>query len=342
MQLLESFVVHHKSEDKYIKLYYGDLTAIPKYEAVDLLVVSAFPNDYIPTSTSVIGALYRKGLSVAELARDKEVDLRQAFSCWLSKELQTTDPGLQFRRILCFEPLVRGRPPEVVGDIFRSLMPFVYGDPPIRSIAMPIVASGDQGVPLEVMFEPLFDAAYHWLAHGIPVQTIKIVEYSRAKAEKLKEVFSRLRPRYSSLLREGESGFDYDFFISYSRKDSDEVDSLMAGLQSFNPKVRVFLDRLELAVGSAWQEELYQALEKCRKVIAVYSPSYLESKMCKEEFNIALFRHRESEDSVLLPIYLYSAQLPVYMRMIQYIDCREGDQKKIDGACKEFMTMLAN
>ena len=132
------------------------------------------------------------------------------------------------------------------------------------------------------------------------------------------------------------------FFVSYSRKDSDEVDCLMVGLQSFNPKVRVFLDRLELTVGSAWQEELYQALEKCRKVIAVYSPSYLESKMCKEEFNIALFRHRESEDGVLLPIYLYSAQLPVYMRMIQYIDCREGDQKKIDGACKEFMTMLAN
>jgi hypothetical protein len=40
--------------------------------------------------------------------------------------------------------------------------------------------------------------------------------------------------------------------------------------------------------------------------------------VCKEEFNIALFRHRESEGGVLLPIYLYTAELPTYMKLIQY------------------------
>lgn len=341
MELLESIVIEHKSGNKYIKLYHGDLTAIPKNEAVDLLVISAFPNNYIPTSTSLIGALHDKGLSVAQLAQEKEADLRSAFSCWLSKDLNNTDPGLQFKKILCFEPLVRGQAAEVVGDIFRSLMPFLYNDPPLKSIAMPVVASGDQRVPIETIFEPLFDAAFQWLSHGIPVETIKIVAHSRRKAEKIKTIFSSLKQKYStSSLNEDNVEFEYDFFVSYSHENSSEVDSLVAELQSQNSNVRVFLDRLDLKIGSAWQEELYQALEKCKKIITVYSPSYLNSKMCKEEFNIARFRHRESEEGVLLPIYLYSADLPIYMKMVQYVDCREGNKKSIDDACKSFMALL--
>ena len=60
-------------------------------DAVDLLVLSAFPNDYIPTLHR-LGALFNKGLSVDDLARNKAVDLRQAFSCWLSRPIQITDP----------------------------------------------------------------------------------------------------------------------------------------------------------------------------------------------------------------------------------------------------------
>jgi hypothetical protein len=64
--LLATHVVRHTAGDKYIKLYQGDLAAIPKNEAVDLLIVSAFPDDYVPTPTSLIGALYRRGISVAK------------------------------------------------------------------------------------------------------------------------------------------------------------------------------------------------------------------------------------------------------------------------------------
>ena len=103
MRLLATHVVSSGDDEKYIRLYHGDLAAIPPDERVDLLVVSAFPNDYTPTPTSLIGALQRKGVSVLALSTDKAADLRGAFSCWLSKDLSAQFPSAGFRRILCFE-----------------------------------------------------------------------------------------------------------------------------------------------------------------------------------------------------------------------------------------------
>jgi len=61
---------------KSLQLFKGDLTEISKEHALDFLLLSVFPDNYLPTTTSLIGALYRKGLNVAKLADQKELDLR--------------------------------------------------------------------------------------------------------------------------------------------------------------------------------------------------------------------------------------------------------------------------
>lgn len=124
------------------------------------------------------------------------------------------------------------------------------------------------------------------------------------------------------------------FFISYSHQNKDAVDFMVAELKRLRPEIRIFLDRHELNAGAAWQQKIFEALDDCKGVVAVYSPPYLQSKVCKEEFNIALFRHRESANGVLLPVYLQSADLPTYMKLVQYIDCREGDRVKMEDACR--------
>ena len=335
MKLLDSIEVTSKSGPHRIELFQGDLTQIPSEHAVDILVISAFPNNYTPTPNSLIGALSRIGVNVRDLARDKEVDLRMSFSCWMSKEIEATSPNIKFRRILVFEPLVRGKPSEVVGDIFQSLMPFVYVKPYVKSIAMPLVATGNQGIRPERILEPLISAAINWFSLGLPVKVIKIVEHSEQKAIELKGAFSVLKQRYAphSPNKNSTRDFRYDFFISYSHQDYDHVEFLYNELKLAKSSLRIFMDRRNLQVGSAWQQELYEAIDDCAQVIVVYSPTYLSSKICKEEYNIALLRHRE-EGNVLVPLYLKSAQLPTYMRLIQFIDCREADHHKLREACR--------
>ncbi len=118
------------------------------------------------------------------------------------------------------------------------------------------------------------------------------------------------------------------------------MDIIVRELKKLNPDLKLFLDRIELNPGTAWQQRIYEALEECRKIIAVFSPAYLVSNICKEEYNIAHYLNRNATKEILIPIYLYSTQLPVYMKLVQYIDCREGDNHKLKKACNQINSML--
>lgn len=374
MEVVDVLEVPHPSGTKKIELLLGDLTQIPRQHAVDILVVSAFPNDYLPTETSLIGALHRRGVSVAKLAEQPDADLTRDFSCWLSRRIQIGSNALNFKRILCFEPRRKGRPPEVVGDIFQALAPFVFAKPHIRSVAMPIVASGDQGHSISEMLPVLLDAAFHWLHQGFPVRTIKLVVYREAVLEEARALFARQAAKLrkidegrfapnlgrskisSARLRRsrhivpprnilvvprtpGETAkYDYDVFISYSRKNELAAQYLYECLDQ--AKLRVFIDKLEMTAGAAWQQKIFDALESCNITAVLYSPSFLQSKICKEEFNIAWIRQRDREQEVLFPLLLEETALPSYMKSLNYVDCRENDKPKISAAAAHLVVRL--
>lgn len=101
--------------------------------------------DYSPTPSSLIGALaINLGISVRNLSKDKEEDLRRQYFCWWSRPLPEEH---SFRRILCFEGGFGhgSTPPKVVGAVFRCLVPILSGeDSKGGSVIMPLLASGDQ------------------------------------------------------------------------------------------------------------------------------------------------------------------------------------------------------
>jgi hypothetical protein len=333
MKLLDSLTVQSSVGEHRIELYMGDLSDMPVEHAVDVLVASSFPNQYRPTKGSLIGALQRRGISVRELADDKAVDMREFASCWLSKPIDTPEySGIQFKQLLCFEPKERGKANEVVGDIFRALLPFVFGPPNIRSVAVPLVATGKQGTPTADILDALIDNAVNWLSRGTPIDVIKVVEYDPFKAGEMKGAFGFLKRRYrkaaNTPLEPGVDGFQYDVFISYSRKNQAEADWLYDELQRQRPDLKIFIDRVSMRAGTSWQQKLYKALDDSRRVMVLLSPDYIASKICQEELNIAISRNRDSE-GVLMPLYLYHAQLPTYIKLLNYIDCREGDHAKL-------------
>lgn len=339
MELIDSITVLHRDQKRVVELLVGDLTQLPAEHAVDVLVVSAFPDDYVPTSTSLIGALHRRGVSIAALATKKECDLRQFSSCWLSRIIDL--PGIHVRRILCFEPLTRGRATEVVGDIFRSIIPFTTGQPPISQIALPLVATGAQGEPAAAMLEALLDASVHWLTAGMSLEKIKIVLSNSSDLPGLRDSFARVKRRLTQMApTQPSSSFRFDVFISYSQQNKEPIDALVSSLRTGRSDLRVFMDRLELRPGAAWQQHIFEALDASRRVICAFSPEYLSSKICNEEFNIAMYRHRESTDGVLLPLYLFTTELPTYMKLVHYADVREGDSTKIAQAAKALLDQI--
>jgi hypothetical protein len=340
MELLDVLQIHHGEHVRRIEIYRGDLTDLPPEQAIDVLVVSALPNDYLPTPTSLIGALARKGVSVAELARHKAADMRRTGSCWLSDEVAGTHPGIRFRRILCFEPAPGVNPPEVVGDIFRSLAPLVAGDPPVRSVALPLVATGDRRVPIARLLEPLLDAAVHWMSLDFPLERLAIVAHGEAEARRLAEEFARLKGRYGDFSPPSIAP-RFDVFLSYSHHEDDAAGFMVEQLEQQRPGVRVFYDRRSLDAGVAWQEELYEAIDASSQFLAMLSPRYVDSKVCREEFNIALYRRRETASELLFPVLLYTADLPSYMAaLVQYVDCREADRAQLRQACRQLAARI--
>lgn len=332
LEVIDTIEVKSATSQGLIRFCVGDLTNAGLKDSVDVLILWSRRDDYSPISGSLIKTLDEKGLSIGALAMDKEVDLRQAFSCWLSREIK--NPGISFKRILCYEPDESAKAAEQVGDIFRSLAPFLGGSFPVRTVSTPLLASGQLMKNKKIMLQQLVEAAAHWMSSGLPLDCLNIVSLPDSRLDELTQIFSELKSRYTSIAPQQQNQFSYDFFISYSHKDTREIDMFMEMLLARNKDLRIFIDKKDLNPGSAWQREIYEAIDDCRKVATFYSPTYLDSKVCLEEFNIALCRHRESDKPILKPIYLYSANLPTYMKLVQFFDCRESNREKLQRAAQ--------
>lgn len=197
MLLLSQIKIARTGGDAIIQLLHGDLTAIPKEHAADILVISAYPNDYSTVDKrTLMSALYDKGIIVADLARDKEIDLLSNLNCWLSKPLpQYQQQQFNFKKILCFEPPSGNGKEKVVANIFRCINTFAY-DKQNNVIAMPVLASGNQKVPMEIMLPAILDACIFWLESGLPLECIKLVLRTEEQVQNALPLFLKSKQQY--------------------------------------------------------------------------------------------------------------------------------------------------
>jgi hypothetical protein len=114
----------------------------------------------------------------------------------------------------------------------------------------------------------------------------------------------------------------YDIYISHCPTDHSTALQVEEFLQE-NKGLKIFHDTQELNENESWQDDIYDTMVKCSRIVTLLSPGYLASESCIEQYNIALCISRRKHKEVLAPFYVVSVEyLPTYMGLMQYIDCR--------------------
>jgi len=345
MKLLSQIEIPRSPGISIIQLLQGDLSALPAEHATDILVISAFPGNYIALKGSLIYELNEKGLSTEALALEKAVDLRKQLNCWLSKTLPVSDQQkFNIKRVLCFEPGEKIKEPEeVVGDIFRCINTFAFDDEN-DVVAMPIIATGYQRVPLQKILPALLAAAFFWLKNGLPLKCIKLVVHGNenaAQALPLFETFKNglqnipakeeernrdipLPPQAPALVKptgdivakeEEHKPIDipkandvkkgYDYFLSYAHVHSKEIQLFVDELTAQNKALSVFYDKDSIPAGGLWIQQISAAIQQANKILVFLSPDYDRSPVCWDEFQCAKLMEYNRKKNIIQTVYLY-------------------------------------
>ena len=107
------------------------------------------------------------------------------------------------------------------------------------------------------------------------------------------------------------------------------------------PDLRTLIDVVDIDVGAYWQTRIADLIEASDKVLVIVTDGFWKSKNCLEEYNMALLLHKERPAGVLFPIYARSCPLPLHLRVLDYIDCREADRVRLQDACNQLVSMLS-
>jgi len=186
MQAINFIEIETKSGYRSFELHCDDITGL-EFD-VDLLVISAFSKSYEPIPGTVIGALYDRGINVEELVENCMFDFRETFGGWISREINEST----FKQILCIE--MKGTDfvlEETIKNLFTVLSIIEIGRLQIRSIALPLIGTGNQKFDPTNVVSTLIDQAIDFLHHARYLEKIVFVEYNDVKATTLSDAMDR-------------------------------------------------------------------------------------------------------------------------------------------------------
>ena len=153
--------------------------------------------------------------------------------------------------------------------------------------------------------------------------------------------------------------YKWDVFLSYSFKTDvkewvnnkfhqnfrDYLESNLIQLDLYPPPARVYVAKRENKPGDIWPNELQEALQRSKVLVAICSPHYFVSGWCQSEWTT--FKQRAPE--LLVPVLYYGKDDYLLPRVtpIQYADFREfreipgGKVAKFREKVEEFASNVA-
>ena len=106
-------------------------------------------------------------------------------------------------------------------------------------------------------------------------------------------------------------------FVSYSRADSAFVKKLIADLKTLG--VDIWLDLLDIPLGSLWDVEINTALNECNCVLFVASEASVQSKNALDEVYAAM-----EDNKRVVPIRIDNCKLPFRLNRLQHYDVTDN------------------
>ena len=308
-------IVTHEGE-KTVSVHVCDIRELDV--DVDIMTVSSFYRDYSPVKGTLFGALEDQNIHVPVLADTPAIDLRDACNIWLSGPLPE-DAGLPVRRIGCIESAAFDGEPDFenrreamflssIQAYFRMLdIASIMGIPAER-IVLPVLGSGNQGMPVEFIAPPLLNECIRFLKNNRAAKHIMIVTRSQESAFRfgmaLENSYS-FREEVSAEKRQEAAGGEGELaFISYSSLDKNVADNLCAKLEARG--IRVWYAPRNITAGD-YAGAIVRAINSCTKFIVILSRNSLQSAHVLNEIDLAFSRVRDGVK--FLPLKLDEEEL---------------------------------
>ena len=123
----------------------------------------------------------------------------------------------------------------------------------------------------------------------------------------------------------------YDVFISYSRKDFDEVSALMESIRKEIPEISIWFDVDGIESGDDFEDKIITAIEDSSYLLFALSDNSLDSEWTKAEVMYA-----RNTGKKVIPVLLKGAQLKKwFLFKFGTIDCIDStDKVQMEKLCK--------
>lgn len=274
-------------QKKTLRVVLGDLCEAEK--PCDVVVCSAFRDNYRPTRGTLVGALWEKqGISVAELARKPELDLK-AMGCWLSGELEGT-----IRRIACVEILTLEKRHDqrlfcsaLLKGAFSTLR-FVLEQAdvqgiPVSQVALPVLGTGNQKLSVADIAGPLINQC---MAALETVEGLKCITFYERRLDRLMELTGMLEQMVHPPRHRG-----CQVFISYSHYQLELAARIRQTLEQRG--IRCWMAPESIPAGSDYSREIPVVLHQVQALALLLTPEAEFSNWVHKEVAIAIGNGRK-------------------------------------------------
>ncbi|MBL8529817.1 MAG: toll/interleukin-1 receptor domain-containing protein [Burkholderiales bacterium] len=128
-------------------------------------------------------------------------------------------------------------------------------------------------------------------------------------------------------------GYLHDVFVSHDRSMPEFVLDFVHQLREELSLLRgqpaqIFVDVGEIQAAESWDEQIEESLLRSKMLLAMLTPRYSESPLCKKEYLTFAQRARRSQSVLLVPVLVRGETFPAWLHEFRWVDLRKFSSQR--------------